>query len=136
VESSIQKRVLVVEDDALMRELMSLSLRDAGYCVIEAAGQDAARLDQAPEVDVAVVDLISPKAAPNGVVSGLRARFPRAAFVAVSGYFPAQTSASGPLARQLGVERTLPKPFKCEELVTLVAELADGAAQGRPAKSR
>ncbi len=128
VELPVKRNVLVIEDDAFIRELIALSLRDAGHRVIDLAEPALRRLPRAADIQVIVVDLNAPRAAAHGIVADLRARFPRADTIAISGYFPARTPAQGPLAATLGVQRTLAKPFRCETLVALVDELAQRPA--------
>jgi DNA-binding response OmpR family regulator len=122
--------ILIVEDDASMRELISMSLRDAGFRVSEASVQSAHHVTET-KADALVVAINSPKATRVDVIKVLRERFPTSAFVAISGYFPASTQASGGLAAELGVDRTLPKPFRMEQLIDVVTELT-GAMPRRP----
>ncbi|CAN0625970.1 Response regulatory domain-containing protein [Burkholderia multivorans] len=124
MELPVKRNVLVIEDDTFIRELISLSLRDAGHRVIDIAEQALRRLPRAADIEVIVVNLNAPRAAAHGIVADLRARFPCADIIAISGYFPARTPAQGPLAATLGVQRTLAKPFKCDALVALVGDLA------------
>jgi DNA-binding response OmpR family regulator len=114
--------VLIVEDDSSMRELIAMALEDAGFRVRESTAQGARSIRQA-KTDAVVVALNSPKAALDDIVESLRERYPSAALVAISGYFPANTQARGALATELGVDRTLPKPFRSEQLVAVVSEL-------------
>ena len=57
----IQKRVLVVDDDASIRELLSAALEDDGYEVLPAKnGQDALAVCERWRPDVIVLDLMMP----------------------------------------------------------------------------
>src|SRR5687768_16531880 len=56
-----QKRVLVVDDDASIRELLSTALEDDGYEVVPASnGQDALSVCERWRPDVIVLDLMMP----------------------------------------------------------------------------
>ena len=57
----IQKRVLVVDDDASIRELLSTALEEDGYEVVPAVnGQDALAVCERWRPDVIVLDLMMP----------------------------------------------------------------------------
>jgi DNA-binding response OmpR family regulator len=114
--------ILIVEDDASMRELMKMTFADAGFSVNEAAANDLQRIE-ATAIDAVVVSIDAPKATRAAVVDLLRERFPVAALVAISGYFPARAQACGELAAALGVDRILPKPFRIGHLVDTLTEL-------------
>jgi two-component system, chemotaxis family, chemotaxis protein CheY len=59
---NMKKNILIVDDDALIRQLVSLILRSAGYSVVEAVnGKDA--LDKLNEaaIDLVITDLRMPQ---------------------------------------------------------------------------
>ena len=57
----VQKRVLVVDDDASIRELLSTALEDDGYEVVPARnGEDALSVCERWRPDVIVLDLMMP----------------------------------------------------------------------------
>ena len=57
----VQKRVLVVDDDASIRELLSTALEDDGYEVVPAMnGADALSVCERWRPDVIVLDLMMP----------------------------------------------------------------------------
>ncbi|MEM5400387.1 MULTISPECIES: response regulator [Paraburkholderia] len=120
-----QRDILIVEDDPSMCELISMSLRDGGYRVRACTIQTARSLEGV-KVDAVVVAINSPKATRGNTIKKLRELFPSSAFVATSGYFPASIQASGGLAAELGVERTLPKPFRVDQLLEIVRDLTKG----------
>jgi DNA-binding response OmpR family regulator len=117
-----RRDILIVEDDASIRELISMSLTDAGFRVSAATVQGARQLTTT-KADAIIVAINSPKATGGDVIKRLREQFPCSVFVAISGYFPASTQASGGLAALLGVDRTLPKPFRMDQLIDVVTEL-------------
>ncbi len=68
-------RILVVEDDADLRALVTAALRDAGHLVQEAAdGVAAARAVEHPDVDLVVLDLLLPHRDGSAVLRCLRER--------------------------------------------------------------
>jgi CheY-like chemotaxis protein len=114
------RRVVLVDDDAEVREPMAWMLRDSGFEVIEAAnaydGLEA--ITQGPP-DVLVTDIVMPGGM-NGVdLAELAHRqFPSVAVVLVSGYAEAVIDDGTHLPHRL-----LRKPFSSEELLDAVDTL-------------
>jgi CheY-like chemotaxis protein len=113
-------RVLVVEDEPLMRMLMVDILEEAGFDVLEAAsGLEACRLIEDPNhIDLIVTDLNMPEA--NGVVVAKRAR-------AHAPDIPVLfVSARSDLLKSLSAPRPysyLAKPFTIEQFSAAVDDL-------------
>jgi two-component system OmpR family response regulator len=116
-----QKRVLIVEDDAHVAELMRLHLRDEGFDVAHAAdGERALRLLEAERWDALVLDIMLPGV--DGLEICRRAR-------AMERYTPTIiTSARGSevhriLGLEIGADDYLAKPFSMLELVARLKAL-------------
>ena len=121
--AGIGQRVLVVEDDVLVRALVAESLREAGCEVIEAATADEAVevLHAIDPPDVLVTDVRLP-----GAVDGrqlalrVRATMPDTKVIITSGHAAAEIMD--------GVAHVfLPKPFELWRLVGQVRTLAQSA---------
>lgn len=55
-------RVLVVDDDAYIRELLALYMRNEGYTVLEAEnGEEALHILEKEKVNIAIIDIMMPK---------------------------------------------------------------------------
>ncbi|WP_167313378.1 response regulator [Ralstonia insidiosa] len=116
--------ILVVEDDPSIRELIAMSLRDAGHHVIERTALNVEDSVDRRAVSLVVVDCNLPgKAASRAQIGRLRAQFPLASFIAISGYFPAHAAGHLQLADMLGADGVLGKPFTSDALAALVAAL-------------
>jgi DNA-binding response OmpR family regulator len=115
------KRILIVEDDADIADLLRLHLRDEGYEVVHAAeGDSGLRLLQAGGWDLLVLDLMLPGV--DGLEICRRAR-------AMTRYTPIViTSARSSevhriIGLELGADDYLAKPFSMLELVARVKAL-------------
>jgi DNA-binding response OmpR family regulator len=117
--------VLLVEDDALVREVMVISLQDAGFEVLSAASGDEAialMSDPAVPLTVLVTDFHMPGTADGAAVAAkLRERWPELPVVIISGRPEVFQVA---WRRDLGY-RLLAKPFGTAELVGLLQSLVD-----------
>lgn len=125
-----QTDVLVVDDDAIMRDLMADWLEGAGYAVRKVADcRDAA--GACPEAPPALVvsDMWMPGPCGVEAIRALRQRHPQLQLIAVSGHFGSGQGCSASEALAAGAARALAKPVKRAELLAAVAELI-----GRPAK--
>lgn len=89
--------VLVVDDDAAMRMIVSLSLKLCGYVVIVAGnGQEALGLAQAnPHIQVIVLDVVMSGLAGTELAARLTEIVPAAAVLFCSGHAPAALARYG-----------------------------------------
>jgi DNA-binding response OmpR family regulator len=122
-------RVLVIEDDEHFR---SLTLRWLQSCGIEAEGAaHGARglaLQRQRPADVIVTDIFMPEMEGMETINDLRREFPAAKIIAMSGRDPMAKYDALEAARQVGAARTFKKPFRFEELVAAVRELAEASS--------
>ena len=111
-------RVLVVDDDDVLADLMRIVLEEAGYTVI--AATRAEELPAGP-VDCVVTDLVTVKvyglAAATAWLARLEAAYAGAPVIVVTGHLQASRDAAA-----LGVRRVIMKPFDVDRLIAAVAE--------------
>jgi DNA-binding NtrC family response regulator len=114
-------RVLVVDDEPLIRWSLAEALRDLGYDVEDAAdGRTACeRVSQAPPFDVVLLDFRLPDSNDLRLFSRLRQLAPAARIVLMTAYGTADVISEA-LAR--GAFRVLSKPFEIEHVASLVSE--------------
>jgi two-component system cell cycle sensor histidine kinase/response regulator CckA len=121
--------VLVVEDEAGVRNLARRILENAGYHVLEAAnGRDAEMIfaQNRDSIDLLVTDVIMPRLNGPDLFRRLVADKPGLRVVYVSGY------ATEAMARQVGLDRSQPyiqKPFTADQLASHVRNVLDGRLQ-------
>jgi CheY-like chemotaxis protein len=118
------KRVLVVEDRPDILELMLLSLEGAGF-EVEAAlnGREALEVQQRRAADVVITDIFMPEMDGIETIDRIRAEYPDTRIIAMScGADDKQDYLK--VARQIGADATLAKPFATAELLQLVWRLA------------
>ncbi|HXL74325.1 MAG TPA: response regulator [Burkholderiales bacterium] len=116
--------VLVIDDDAIMRELMADWLEAAGYRVHKAEGCGAALAELRRHAPALVVtDMFMPGPCGAEAIARLKAERPGIVLIAVSGYFNSGHGLSAEAALSAGADRALAKPVKRRELIQAVAEL-------------
>ena len=114
--------VLLVEDDATVRQIAALTLVKYGYMVLEAATGAAAleilnRYDGA--IDILVSDIVMPEMSGRTLADTVRARRPGCRVLFMSGYHEDMLIRRGVRA---GAEAFIQKPFTPEALVTKLRE--------------
>ncbi|MFL9988004.1 response regulator [Paraburkholderia sediminicola] len=116
--------ILIIEDDAIMREALADWLRAAGYRVRKAAdghaGLAAAKL-AAPAL--VVTDIYMPGTSGAVVIAELKQGYPDIPIIAISGLFNSGHGMDADTAIALGAARALAKPFKRGDLLRAVADL-------------
>jgi DNA-binding response OmpR family regulator len=110
------KRLLVVEDDRDIREIISLVL-SAEYIVQEAAdGEAALRIIAQDPIDLIVLDMQMPVRDGEAVIRELRLRHVDVPVIVISAHVDLQSR-----ARELGAAAALAKPFSLAALESVVA---------------
>jgi|SRR5579875_310295 len=120
-------RVLVVDDDDVIRQLISVNLELEGFEVHTATdGLDA--LDRAKEVkpDVVTLDVMMPRLDGWGAAERLRAD-PETRGIPIVLLSARAQEADLQRGERIGVDAYLTKPFDPDELIAVVGRLAGGA---------
>lgn len=117
--------IMVVEDDPSTSLLIISLLEEEGYVVHSAnnGGDGLKKLDTIPLPNVFVVDLMMPDMDGKQFLEKARLRFGHAAFPPVL-LLTASSDGEG-TAHDVEAEDFLPKPFKAEDLLHHVSNLAD-----------
>ena len=119
-------KILVVDDDTAMREMMALALSKEGFEVRAAASSRAAEEAVSKGAfDVIVTDIYLGDGTGIELLERCRTQCPEARVILVTAHGTIETAAS---ARRLGVFDYLAKPFAVEALVERVRTAAHGAA--------
>lgn len=118
-------RVLVVEDDASLREALVDTLELAGADVVQAeSGEQALELLAADHVDMAVSDVNMGGMDGHELLAALRKRFPQLPVLLITAYGSIAKSVE---AMRAGAVDYLVKPFKPQLLVETIARYTGGA---------
>lgn len=112
------KRILVADDDELVRELMRTLLAPSGYAIEEAVdGEDAVRKCLGSPFDLLLIDHNMPRMSGVEACTEIRRQKPGMKMLMLSG----RVSDTEP--REVG---TLPKPFENHELLSMVRQMLAG----------
>jgi two-component system response regulator PilR (NtrC family) len=113
-------RILVVDDEQSMREMLSIMLAKEGHEVLEAGsrGQAAAALARGP-VDMVVTDVRLPDGDGIEILRHVKAASPETVVIVMTAFGTADSAVA---ARKLGAEAYVFKPFDVDELRIVVRE--------------
>lgn len=117
-------RILLVEDEALVRETVAEELRDAGFDIIEAAsGQEALPLCGQGGFDVLLTDIRMPGGVDGwDLAEHCRRAHPGVPVIYMTGY-------SHVAHRQVEGSQVLTKPFRLSELAQAVLRIMPDQSQ-------
>lgn len=111
-------RILIVDDEPLVREVLRQFLAGLGHTVREAVnGQEGLRLFEESPADLVITDNSMPRLTGREMIHTLRREHPDVRIIAMSG------GGLGPGTAEL-VDATLPKPFSRRAFLDLVARLS------------
>lgn len=120
--SVMTRKILIVDDEALIRWSVAESLEAAGFTTSEAssAAEAITRLGE-DAFAVVLLDLRLPDSSDLGLLRRIRQLAPAARVILMTAYGTPEILAE---ARQLGAVQTLSKPFDMTRIVGLVREAA------------
>jgi CheY-like chemotaxis protein len=130
-------RILVVDDEPAIRQLLRTVLEEAGYEVMEAGnGEEAVRLAGGTSIDLVVTDLVMPDKEGIELIQYFRKSLPDVKMIALSGVGYSQYLR---MAQMLGAHAVFEKPFATEDLLKTVEKPAlplSGHPPSRPNDAR
>ena len=115
-------RVLVVDDEPLIRWSIAETLSSSGHHVVEAPDAASARrvLDETPNLDLVLLDLRLPDSNDLALLSDVRRKAPGTPVIMMTAFGTPEITAD---ALRLGALKVLNKPFNMHDLETAVQSL-------------
>ena len=128
-----RERVLVVDDEADIRDMLSVGLDRLGYEVVAIGDPEVAygAVAEAPDAwDVVISDEVMPQMRGVALHHRLRQISPQLRFILCTGFSSSTTEQT---ARAAGIDAYFVKPVSAEELAACIRSLMDISAAVRPA---
>jgi len=114
-------RILVVEDEPAVAEVLAEAIKAAGYEVLVALdGTEALDVLSVTQVDGVFMDLVMPGLSGLAVLAQIRNRHPLLPVVVISGHAVGATAAK---AKELGAVAVLEKPTALAQLTEILSKL-------------
>jgi DNA-binding response OmpR family regulator len=117
-------KILLVDDDAMVRASLIFALEDAGHVVVSAGNGDEglAALDREP-FDLVILDILMPEREGIETIREIRKTWTAIPVLAISGGDKTGWSDFLRMASALGATDTMAKPFTAHDLVSRVERL-------------
>lgn len=121
--ADMAKRILTIDDSKTMRDMLMLTLSDAGYDVLQAVdGQDGIDVLGDRKVDVVITDINMPKMDGYGVIRKLRAN-PVHKGTPILVLTTESDTEKRNMARDAGATGWMVKPFDPDQLVATIRKV-------------
>lgn len=121
---AMAKRILTIDDSKTMRDMLMLTLRDAGFDVIQAVdGEDGVNALKAQTIDVVITDINMPKMDGYEVIRQLRSD-PQHKTLPILVLTTESDTDKRSIARAAGATGWMVKPFDPERLVQTIRKVS------------
>jgi DNA-binding NtrC family response regulator len=129
-KNSAARRVLVVDDEPLIRWSVSETLADRGYEVVETGDAKGARsaVDADDDFDVVLLDFRLPDSDDLSLLASIRRASPHAQVILMTAFGRADVVRG---ALELGAYRVVSKPFEMDAIADLVAQASAARSGGK-----
>lgn len=122
-------KILLVEDDELVRDMLAQLLTRASHEVIHAIdGDQAAQILKTVEPDIMVTDIIMPKKSGITLISEVRNKHPHMEIIAISGGGRLDPMGYLDLSESLGASVSFEKPIDNSALLMAIDLLSHGGS--------
>lgn len=121
----IEKKILVIDDEASVRKIICDNLKMAGFKVESAEDGDKgiAMIDPGAPPSVVITDIIMPNKSGLDVISEIKQAYPSIKLIAISGGGRIkETNDLLEKAKELGAAAVLPKPVDLDVLERIIDE--------------
>ncbi len=117
------KTILTVDDSASVRQMVTFTLKGAGYNVLEAVdGEDGLTKLNSASVDMVITDLNMPKLDGLGFIKKIRTN-PKSKFIPVIMLTTESQAEKKQAGKAAGATGWIVKPFKPEQLLDVVKKV-------------
>lgn len=118
-------RILIIDDESQVRDVLRQALERAGHDVVEAKdGREGLRAFRVTPADLILTDILMPEKEGLETIIELRREIPGIKIIAMSGGRGGKLNFLD-VAKQLGAQRVLQKPFGVHEVLKMVTELLE-----------
>jgi two-component system, NtrC family, response regulator PilR len=112
------EKILIVDDERSMRDVLSIMLKRAGYAVTLATDADEAIVEIGKEIfDLVITDLKMPKGSGLDVLKAVKASSPETVVLVVTAFASTESAVE---AMKQGAYDFLTKPFQVDEVQLIV----------------
>lgn len=127
-------RVLLVDDEEMVRELLHSVLADAHHEVLSAAnGLEALKILGARPIDLVITDILMPDKEGVETILEIRQKHPHTRIIAISGGSRTKNFVPLQIASRAGADLVLQKPIEPDHLLAAVRRVMEKPSRAGPA---
>lgn len=120
-------RILLIEDDYHLRQVLKIMLEKEGMTVAEAGdGKEGIKRFKEDGFDLVITDIIMPEKEGIETIFELKKLEPDLKIIAISGGGKISAHEYLGMASNFGVNKVLSKPFKKDDFISSVVEVISG----------
>jgi YesN/AraC family two-component response regulator len=124
---AIMKRILIVDDNLMMRKLIRNIFINEEYEIVEAEnGSEGLEMAKKYNIDLVITDIIMPVMEGLELIMHLKRDFPGIKIIAISGGKPYYLY----MAKKLGIEKIFTKPLNLHQFLSVVKKLIQFPGSG------
>ncbi|QTA88344.1 response regulator [Desulfonema magnum] len=117
-------RILIIEDDELVRSMLKTMLEREGYEVLEAPdGKEGIKVSNNSPADLVITDIIMPEKEGIETIIELKQISPKMKIIAISGGGRIGAETYLNIAKKFGAAFTFTKPIDRKELLNAIQEV-------------
>lgn len=121
------KRILIVDDNLMMRKLIRNIFINEEYEIVEAEnGSEGLEMAKKYNIDLVITDIIMPVMEGLELIMHLKRDFPGIKIIAISGGKPYYLY----MAKKLGIEKIFTKPLNLHQFLSVVKKLIQFPGSG------
>ncbi len=125
-------RILVIDDEDMIREIVQTILRESGHEVLTATnGSEGLKILETEKVDLVITDILMPEKEGVETIFDIRFQYPHVRIIAMSGGGRMNNFDPLKIARKAGAHRVLTKPLEQDDLLNAVRDISE-APSGEP----
>ncbi len=118
---TIMKTLIVIDDDALIRDTVSMMLERGGYkALCAASSEEGLAMMASNQVSLALVDVVLPDRNGLELAFELNQKWPAVPIVLMSGRVSTEADSIKNFNGHFGIKGSIPKPFTMEQLLEAV----------------
>jgi CheY-like chemotaxis protein len=122
--TNVNKRILIIDDDPVSREVLLEALEQEPYTLADATdGKAGLRLHIKNPFDLVITDIIMPEMEGLETIRKLKRISPAVKIIAISGGGHLDAEGYLQMAQKLGADRSLDKPIDQDRLKETIKEL-------------
>ena len=125
--------VLIIDDDEMIVESLSILLQNEGYDVLSSSnGKNGLKLLGKNRIDVVITDIIMPDKDGIETIREIKKTYRNTKIIAMSGGGKIAAKEYLTFVKQLGVRHTLSKPFEKEQILSALEAVLREPKRRRP----